>query len=102
MKTKLVLNSGSHKFGASMGRLNSIPEQYRGDDANPIKLRMERLQWVDFDYDQYGAYWGHQKGTHIYCAWNDDLGVMVFVRSANRKHAKEYVRTNIPQARFFN
>lgn len=38
--------------GAPMGRMNNIPKI-----KNVGKLYLEKLQWVDGDYDHGGAYW---------------------------------------------
>jgi len=91
---KLTLPNGSSARGAQMGRRNILP-----DDVNkPIKLRMEKLRWVDGDYDSFGAYWGNS-GDNVYCAWMDN--VRVFVRATNRETAKEEVRDLLPNATFF-
>jgi len=91
--------------GAKMGRPNRLPQ----DVTAPIKLRMERLKWVDQDYDQGGAYFGGGNGDYIYCAWcvpqtpSHPLPlVQVFVRAISRKDAKSLVRAKLPKARFFN
>lgn len=107
--------------GAKHGR----PDQFPQDRNAPIKLRMERLQWVDGDYDQGGAYWGRNGVNHVYCAWVvpvrepgftelltgvrglDGLEpdclplVQVFVRAMNRKDAKALVRETLPKATFY-
>lgn len=82
--------------GTQMGRRDILPE---GERDFPIKLRMERLRFVDGDYDKWGAYWG--SGNPIFCAWNDCEQVMVFVRAQNRKQAKQLVRKELPQAKFY-
>jgi hypothetical protein len=90
-----------------MGRPNRLPS----DILAPIKLRMERLKWVDGDYDAGGSYWGGGSGDFIYCAWcvphnkisgNPSPLVQVFVRAKSRKDAKALVRDSIPFATFFN
>ena len=73
-----------------MGRRDIVPS----DTPDNVKLRMERLQWVGGDYDQWGAYWGRTDGTSIYCAWSEDAPaecVQVFVRAVSRQQAKEKV-----------
>jgi len=91
---KLILSNGSSPRGAQMGRRNILP-----NDINaPIKLRMERLKWVDGDYDQWGAYWGRSE-TDVYCAWNEE--VQVFVRATIRSSAKLSVRDILPNATFY-
>jgi len=80
--------------GSQMGRSNSLP-----DDINePVELRLERLNWVDGDYDEGGAYWGQStKGEWIFCAHNDD-GVEVYVRGTTMQHAADAVEVMLPGA----
>ncbi len=92
---KLVLSSGSSKYGAQMGRGDTLPENLN----EPIKLRLERLRWVSYDYDQFGAYWGHTPNEFIYCAFTD--GYRMFVRANNRDKAKRLVRETLSQAKFY-
>jgi hypothetical protein len=95
---KLILSKACSARGADMGRPNRLPQ-----DVNaPIKLRMERLKWVDQDYDENGAYWGHGTGdTNVYCAWNE-AGVRIFTRGWHRESAKQGVWKVLPNAKFFH
>lgn len=83
-----------------MGRRSHVPDRH----AAP-KLHLEKLRWVDGDYDQGGAYWGNSGGTFIYRAEGEAEGVDerydIYVRAANREHAKAKVRELVPAARFF-
>ena len=80
-----------------MGRSNVLPD----NPQEPIKLRLTKLQWVDGDYDQWGAYWGHGNGdTDVYCAWNN-AGVRIFVRGWHRESAKQGVWKVLPKAKFY-
>jgi len=81
--------------GSQMGRRNILPP----DVTAPIKLQMERLKWVGYDYDQGGAYWGRTNGDFIFCAWKDDA--QVFVQAKNRTQAKQLVREHFPKAKFY-
>jgi len=85
--------------GSAMGRRDTLPD----DAAAPCKLRMERLRWVDGDYDQFGAYWGNSGGTSIYCAHGDagEVSARVFVRASSREEAKTKVRQTLPNAAFY-
>lgn len=94
---KLTLPNGCSKYGSQMGRRNTFPE----DTNKAIKLRMEKLRWVDGDYDKWGAYWGGSNKDNIFCAWNDEKGVFVFVRSGDRATAKQLVCNILPNATFF-
>lgn len=101
MSSKLVLEKGYSARGADMGRSNEIPA---GAEKTTLKLRMEKLRWVDGDYDQGGAYWGNGNGSDIYCAWSDesDERIRVFVRARSRDIAKGLVRLLLPQTRFYS
>lgn len=89
--THPTLQKGYDQRGASMGRPNTLPEiptQY------PVKLHMYALRWVDGDYDEGGAYWGHVHGDHIYRAYGETShleNVEVFVRAKSRDEAKEQI-----------
>jgi hypothetical protein len=93
---KLKLAKAYSQYGADMGRRNVLPD----DRKAAIKLHLERLKWVDGDYDQGGAYWGGGSNDFIYCAYTD--GVQYFVRASNRIAAKELVRVYFTTAKFFN
>jgi hypothetical protein len=121
MKNKLTLPSGQTYFtnsdgqrictGSQMGRSNVLPEE---PQSSVGKLRLERLRWVDGDYDQWGAYWGGGGGTDIYCAHGEVAPVLtkaggfepepvlVFVRAADRDAAKTKVREVLPRAKFYH
>lgn len=90
-----------------MGRTNQVPSD--GDERNAVcKMRLERLKFVDGDYDVKGAYWG--SGDPIYFArsvttFTDSRGEFyaeVFVRARSREEAKEKVRELMCGATFFN
>ena len=55
--------------GAPMGRSDNIV-----DTDYPVEFEIERLQWVDGDYDQGGAYWGGGGGEYIYRAEGESRG----------------------------
>jgi hypothetical protein len=92
---KLVLSKGYSARGADMGRRSVLP----ANAQEPIKLQMERLRWVSYDYDQGGAYWGWRLGDFIYCAHADN--VQIFVRARTRDWAKALVRERLPKATFY-
>jgi hypothetical protein len=82
-------------LGSQMGRGDTLPE----DCDIPIKVRMEKLKFVDGAYDQWGAYWG--AGNPIYCAWNKHENTLVFIRARNRREAKARVKEMLPQVKFY-
>lgn len=84
---KAPCNNASSKYGASMGRINRTT-------GKPERLHLQRVQFVDGDYDTGGAYWGG--GTPLWCAFSpdnteNDVSIQVFVRAANRQAAKNEV-----------
>lgn len=82
-----------------MGRRDVLPD----DRQTPCKLRMEKLRWVDGDYDQWGAYWGYDGRNSVFCAFGDvgEISARVFVRAISRKEAKALVRATLPNVTFF-
>lgn len=87
----------SSAAGAPMGRANSII-----DTDFPVAFEFERLRWVDGDYDEGGAYWGYENGTHIYrfSGESEEWVEQVFVRAASLEQAKNEVLKSYPNARF--
>src|SRR5581483_9116631 len=83
-------NCASDGYGSSMGRRDQR-------EGTPECLHLQRLRFVDGDYDTGGAYWGGgSKDGAIYCAFSpedteNDVPIMVFVRARNREEAKEKV-----------
>lgn len=85
-------------WGAPMGRSDTQTEP-----DFPVKFRLTKLAWVDYDYDEGGAYWGYTLGTNIYWARGDgeEERQEVFVRARNREDAKNQVEEVFAFARFF-
>lgn len=71
-------HKGCSRYGAQMGRRNIIGE--------PQKLHLQRIDYVDGDYDAGGAYWGSGGGP-LYCAFSKDETTIIFVRASSRKNA---------------
>lgn len=85
----IILGMKCHKAcgprGADMGRPNKIGE--------PQRLYLQRVRFVDHDYDTGGAYWGGGRDSlPIWCAFagnaEDVIDTMIFVRAKDRKAAK--------------
>jgi len=97
MKTEL--SNVSCKYGAPMGRSNAIPD----DIETAGKLYLEKLKWVDWDYDRGGAYWGQTEGDNIYRASGESTTeqIEIFVRASNRDQAKDLVREKCKDAKFY-
>jgi len=69
---KRPLSNVSCKFGAPMGRTPTIP-----DNKLLGKLHLEKLEWVDGDYDKGGAYWGRSGSENIYRAYGETTAIVV-------------------------
>lgn len=93
--------------GAQMGRPNRLPM----DRAQPLKLRLVLLPFVDGCYDRWGAYWGSPANVWVYTnracvdgaylANGEGQLVEMFVRGNNRADAKQAVRNELPNASFY-
>lgn len=88
----------SSRFGAPMGRSGNIT-----DPDFPVKFRMTNMPFVDYDYDEGGAYWGYVSGTRMYWVRGDgeDEQQEMFVRATSRDDAKKQVLEEFPFGRFF-
>lgn len=105
--------------GADMGRPEHTPSRLNARDGQP--LRLQKLKWVDYDYDQGGAYWGRAMpgdadfGTSIYWAHADPLDeapadgipcddwedpIDLYVRGKSRADAKARLRQRFSHLRF--
>jgi hypothetical protein len=87
---KRKLEQLSCKYGAQMGRKDNVPS----DIITMGKLHLERLNFVDGDYDYGGAYWGGGTSEKIYWAYGETstAQIDIFVRAKDRSDAKEKVR----------
>ena len=76
----------SSSFGAPMGRRNQC-------DGAAEMLHLQRIRFVDGDYDAGGAYWGGGIGTDpLWCAFspddtNNEEPIMIFVRAKTQADA---------------
>ena len=79
-----------------MGRSDSLPS----DPDMPITLEIERLAWVDGDYDQGGAYWGNSGGDYIWRFTGDDdeQQIEVFIRAKTEVEAIAGLHEKLPNA----
>lgn len=79
--------------GAPMGR--------RSDPLKGVvgKLRLQRVPFVDGDYDPGGAYWGGGPGTWpLFCAWGETETEQVehYIRARDRDEAKAKLHALFP------
>ena len=75
-----------------MGRRNQT-------EGTPERLHLQRIRFVDYDYDAGGAYWGGD--SPLYCAFSpattqNATPIMVFVRAGSRHEAKQKVLAELP------
>jgi len=89
------LRSGCSKYGADMGRRDTVPET----PAAPVRLSLVKMRLDCGGYDSGGAYWGWSPGTWIYRAVGD--GAELFARASSREGAKSTVRRRVPGATFY-
>lgn len=71
------------KYGAPMGRA----EYGNIDDCSNKSIALFRVNLIDGDYDDGGAYWGGYPSLPLYCARTDDNTYRVFIRAKNRREA---------------
>lgn len=86
------------KYGAPMGRRDTT-----NDTSANVEFEVERLVWVDGDYDLGGAYWGSgNPGDHIFRFQGEsEAGIEeVFVRAKSLEQAKDAVMGRYPNATF--
>lgn len=79
--------------GAQMGRRN-----YVGDENPPVYL--QRVTFVDGDYDRGGAYWGGYPSPPLWCAMDADGQTRIFVRAKTRDEAKQLMLDDYPELTF--
>ncbi|WP_142994556.1 hypothetical protein [Thalassospira xiamenensis] len=91
------LQNVSSEFGAPMGR----PDNICNTDY-PVQFELERLKWVDGDYDVGGAYWGRPDNDYIYRAEGESPDALecVFVRGRSLDEVKAEIIKIYPQATF--
>ena len=88
------------KWGAPKGDRGD-----RGPRDDNYKFHLQRIIFVDGDYDKAGTYWGGGRGTEplygFMCCDDEDGLVRGFVRAWNRADAKTKVKSEYPNARFY-
>ena len=108
----LKLSHASTKFGADMGRPSCLPV----DRQVEVKLRLVLLERIQ-GYDEGGAYWGYRSnGDRLYwaesttkhevdtfCVCDRPLVRLIQMScwAKNRDQAKEKIRKEMPNAKFY-
>ena len=97
INAKLKASNASSVRGADMGRRDwGLIEHHE----RPMMMYLQRVRFIDGDYDLGGAYWGGG-GDPLFCAWAEDDEARVFVRAKDRGAAKLEVKRYFPNAKFF-
>ena len=75
----------------------------RGPRDDNYRFHLQRIIFVDGGYDRAGTYWGVSgERLYGYMGYSDDgIQVRGFVRAKNRADAKEEVKSEYPNARFY-
>ena len=75
----------------------------RGPRDDNYRFHLQRIIFVDIDYDRAGTYWGGGGGPlYGFMCYDDEDGVVRgFVRAWDRADAKEEVKSEYPNARFY-
>ncbi len=84
--------------GAPFGRASWGLTEYR---TRPTMMYLQRVKFIDGDYDLGGAYWGGYPSEPLFCAWAEGVDARVFVRAKTRDEAKELVKESFINAKFF-
>ena len=84
---QLALDAASSIYGASMGRGSFY---YLTQDK---KVYCQRVTIDSQGYDRGGAYWGI--GKPLYCVFQPEGDLRVFVRADSNKQAKEQVMGDV-------
>ena len=74
----------SSRYGAPMGRRSDLIQNFVG------KVHLRRVPLFDGDYDRGGAYWGGDRFSHVYCAW-DNHGNVLYCRAGDREEARNKI-----------
>lgn len=85
--------NATSRRGAQMGRTSTIPEGTSEEDVRHLEITAS--DWVDGDYDAGGAYWGSGIGhcDLVWCAYNRNRGIRIYVRSATESDALDTARS---------
>lgn len=95
MTYKPYLPKAVNQYGAQMGRKDILPE----DKMINCLVHLTRIKFVDYCYDQGGAYWGLPH--NLYLCENLDHDIYTFFRADNRDKAKTFVSGILPNVRYY-
>ena len=98
INAKLKADNVSSVRGAPMGRCDWGLAEHR---EHHMVMYLQRVRFIDGDYDLGGAYWGGYPSEPLFCAWAEDIEARVFVRAKDRRAAKLKVSEHFLNAKFF-
>lgn len=98
INAKLRASPAYSSRGADMGRRDWGLIEHRN---RPMMMHLQRVSFVDGDYDLGGAYWGGCPSEPLFCAWCETVDARVFVRAKDRTLAKRAVKEHFINAMFF-
>lgn len=78
------------KYGARMGRRSDISAALNGRCVH-----VDRVKFVDGDYDKGGAYWGGGRDSDpVFCAYSDDEyeRVVYYFRTSDLRKARRIIK----------
>ena len=96
INAKLKADPVNCSRGAPMGRRDWGLIEHKN---RPMMMHLQRVSFVDGDYDLGGAYWGGG-GESLFCAWAEGVDARVFVRAKDRTLAKRAVKEHFINAMF--
>ncbi len=98
INAKLKAANAVAQRGAAMGRAAWGLDEHRN---SPMMMYVQRVKFIDGDYDLGGAYWGGHPSEPLFCAWAENVDARVFVRAKDRSLAKRKVKKHFVNAKFF-
>ena len=98
INAKLKADNVVTQRGAPMGRDAWGLEEHHN---RPMMMYVQRVKFIDGDYDLGGAYWGSHPRDLLFCAWAEAVDARVFVRAKDRSHAKREIKKHFVNAKFF-
>lgn len=97
----MLISDVNTSRGAPMGR----PDYWQVPRKEAARFNLMEVRLNGGGYDRGGAYWGH--GVPLYVAYatletmGDVLETIVHIRALSRERAKEILRKDYPNARFY-
>jgi hypothetical protein len=78
-----------------MGRYDKLPS----DKNTSVNLYLRKVRINQSGYDSGKAYWGIN--NPVFCAYDIDYEIMIFVNAQDRSEACKKVREKLPNVQFY-